>query len=95
MIDCEKCLEASKKKRQQRFNDEMEEAGFDVELYCGRYYYHGYAVRGDDEQELIRATGVHLSIDSMGKGVIVYPSSESSKDTEEESGLDDDTDEEE
>ena len=74
--ECEECIKASKRESQQQFKEDMENEGFDVEYYCGRFYYHGYAVRCDseDEHRVIRATKVDLKTDSMGKGLILYPS---------------------
>lgn len=59
-----------------RFVEELREANYRVEDYNGRYFYHGPAVRADDEdsmQGVIRATTVTLQWDSMGMGYILYP----------------------
>ncbi len=58
------------------FTEELRNAGFDVEDYNGRYFYHGPAVRAEDEiemQNVIRGTTVNVQWDSMGMGYIVYP----------------------
>ncbi len=58
-----------------QFVTDMEQAGFDVEHYHGRFFWEGPAVRceREDEQDVIRATKVRLQSDSMGLGTIFYP----------------------
>jgi hypothetical protein len=59
-----------------KFVEDMEEAGYEVDYdYHGRGYYVGPAVRvdRDEEQDVIRATTVHLRRDSMGLGMVIYP----------------------
>jgi hypothetical protein len=61
---------------QEKFKEDMLEAGYVVdEDYGGRNYYRGYAVRcsREEEQDVIRATTVRLQSDSMGLGMILYP----------------------
>lgn len=61
--------------RFQEFQEDMEEAGYEVEEYDGRFYYHGPAVRCDKDefQEVLSATKVACSWDDMGLGKIIYP----------------------
>jgi hypothetical protein len=58
-----------------QFVQDMEDAGFEVSDYHGRFYWHGPAVScdRDEHQEVIRATSVRLQHDQLGLGVIVYP----------------------
>jgi hypothetical protein len=65
--------EAPKRTEAQTFADDMEAAGFEVEPYAGRYFWKGPAVRADDLQSAIRATGVQVQWDAMGTGYVVYP----------------------
>ena len=56
----------------------METAGYKWEDYNGRYYYHGPAVRTDEDngptlQDVIRATKVALQWDNLARDWIVYP----------------------
>jgi hypothetical protein len=64
-----------KNKRYAQFAEELEEAGYDVYRYRGRFYYDGPAVNcGYDEfQDICRATTVRVQTDSMGLGMVVYP----------------------
>ena len=60
----------------EKFIDDMEEAGFDLdEDYHGRYGWTGPAVECEtgELQDVIRATPVKLQWDQLGKGLIVYP----------------------
>jgi arginine/ornithine N-succinyltransferase beta subunit len=60
----------------QQFAADMEETGYEVRDYQGRFYYSGPAVEVDrDElQDVIRATSVPLQWDNMGKtNLVVYP----------------------
>lgn len=62
--------------RHQRFEDDLERAGYDVEEYHGRWHYHGPAVRCDSSelQDVLRATVVRVIWDTLGKtGLVVYP----------------------
>jgi ribosomal protein S21 len=61
---------------QEKFKRNMEKAGYKVEDYNGRWFYHGWAVRceREEEQAVIRATKVRLQKDQMGLGLIIYPS---------------------
>ncbi|MEF8794020.1 hypothetical protein [Thiohalorhabdus sp.] len=62
--------------RYNRFEEEAEAAGYEVETYQGRNFYHGPAVQVDSQeeyQELIRATSMNLQTDQMGLDLIVYP----------------------
>jgi hypothetical protein len=61
-----------------KFVEDMQEQGFRVRHYHGRWYYSGPAVqtsRNDciDLQDIMRATDVRLRTDSMGLETIVYP----------------------
>lgn len=59
-----------------KFVEDMREAGYPVQHYCGRWYYEGPAVVTEDyfdEQDVIRATSVRVRSDSMGHGRVVYP----------------------
>jgi hypothetical protein len=58
------------------FAAEAEAAGYEVEDYDGRSYWHGPAVRAESRPEfieIIRATTVPVQWDSLGMGWIVYP----------------------
>jgi hypothetical protein len=57
-----------------KFATEAAEAGLEVERYRGRCYYDGPAVRADSADEVLRYVTVRCQQDSMGLGVIVYPS---------------------
>lgn len=59
--------------RYQKFVDECEAAGLEVEHYEGKYFYAGPAVRSNDKIDVIRATTGELLWDNMGLGWIVYP----------------------
>ena len=65
----------SKQEKYDKFTADLEEAGFEVRPYNGRFFYRGPAVRieQDELQDVIRATTVKLQWDDMGKGLIVYP----------------------
>lgn len=56
-----------------RFRDDMEEAGFEVRDYKGRFFYEGPAVVVSDLQDAIRATDIPLQWDHLGLNWIVYP----------------------
>ncbi len=61
-----------------QFRADMQEAGFDVREYRGRFYYEGPAVETDREngpclQEIQRATRVKVQYDNLGLDLIVYP----------------------
>lgn len=57
----------------QQFVEDMEEAGFEVEHYRGRYFYEGPAVRTAELQDVMGETAVKVQWDQMGRGYIVYP----------------------
>ena len=59
--------------RQKTFAQDMEESGFRVYQYHGRFFYKGPAVKVTDLQEGIRGTGIKVQWDSMGLGYVVYP----------------------
>jgi hypothetical protein len=66
----------TQEERYTQFEQEAEQAGYQVEEYRGRYFYVGPAVfiEAEELQDLIRATTMPLQWDSMGKsGLIVYP----------------------
>lgn len=59
-----------------QFVRDMENAGFTVEHYRGRFFWEGPAVRTTDdydEDDIVRATEVPLQRDDMGRGAIRYP----------------------
>lgn len=61
-----------------KFVEDMNEQGFKVRHYHGRWYYSGPAVetsrRDDiDLQDIMRATKVRLRTDNLGLETIVYP----------------------
>ena len=56
-----------------QFVEDMQEAGFEVSHYNGRFYWTGPSVRCDDVSDAMSETGVKCQSDSMGLGVIVYP----------------------
>ena len=62
--------------RYRQFTDDMQDAGHRVTHYAGRNFYKGPAVEidADDFQDVIRATKLHLTTDTLGKhGMVVYP----------------------
>lgn len=64
------------------FKYDLEDAGFDVEHYRGRFMWEGPAVRCEDAsdfQRAIRATAVRVQWDSLGRGWIVYPAARQKK----------------
>jgi hypothetical protein len=63
---------------QKKFKADMQAAGYPVRTYAGRGFYFGYAVKvkldGEfDKDDVIRATKIKLRSDSLGKGVVMYP----------------------
>ncbi len=56
-----------------QFCNDMEDAGFDVFHYHGRFFWEGPAVVCGDLQEVIRATEIPLQWDSMGFDYVIYP----------------------
>lgn len=62
-----------------KFVEDMENAGFRVKHYAGRFYYRGPAVFTDEEngvtkQDVYRATKVPVREDTLGRyDYIVYP----------------------
>ena len=62
--------------RHNRFEEDLELAGYDVVEYHGRYHYHGPAVKCESNalQDVLRATPVRVVWDTLGKtGLVVYP----------------------
>jgi hypothetical protein len=62
----------------EKFIQDMEDAGFSVRDYAGRFFWKGPAVatsrnEGIDIEDIIRATDVKLQSDSLGLDQIVYP----------------------
>ena len=61
----------------ERFTKDLVAAGFDVNEYYGRYYYHGPAVsckNSEDFHKVLASTNAHLQWDSLGQdGWVVYP----------------------
>lgn len=56
-----------------QFVADMEEAGLDVELYRGRSFYCGPAVRVNALQDALSLTRVRCNYDQMGRGYVVHP----------------------
>lgn len=56
-----------------QFVEDMEEAGLEVEIYHGRYWWHGPSVNVDNLQDALSCTKVKCQWDNMGKGWVVYP----------------------
>lgn len=56
-----------------QFVEDMENAGFEVEHYRGRFFWEGPAVRVGDTTDATRVTQVRTQFDQMGLGYIVYP----------------------
>lgn len=59
-----------------QFVEDMRAAGIPVRHYNGRWSYSGPAASTDDEfslQDIMRATRVELTTDSLGLGHILYP----------------------
>ena len=57
----------------ERFANDMEEAGLEVQHYRGRFFWEGPAVVVDDLQDALGATEVRCQFDNLGKGWVVYP----------------------
>lgn len=63
-----------------KFIRDMEANGFKWEEYRGRFYYHGPAVRTDEQglrgptlQDVMRVSSVPVQWDNLGLHFIVYP----------------------
>jgi hypothetical protein len=59
-----------------QFVADMEEAGYEVQDYQGRFYWTGPAVRVRDPgeyQDIVRSTDVRLQYDQLGLGLVIYP----------------------
>jgi len=56
-----------------QFVSDMEEAGFEVEHYRGRWNYNGPAVRCESVSDVMSKTSVECQSDNMGLDFIVYP----------------------
>jgi hypothetical protein len=56
-----------------QFTKDMEEAGFEVREYKGRYFYNGPAVSCSNLQSVLSSTKVPCQWDQLGLGWIVYP----------------------
>lgn len=71
--------EENDKDQYEQFVEDMEKAGIDYEEYHGRFFYHGPAVRTNENgfptrEDVIRATKVKLQWDNLGlSDFIVYP----------------------
>jgi len=68
----------NKKDRYDKFRKDMEDAGYEVIEYGGRYFYQGPAVTTSkdediDLQDIIRATDLRLQWDNLGFDKVVYP----------------------
>jgi hypothetical protein len=59
----------------QRFVEDMEEAGLEVQHYRGRFFWEGPAVVVSDLQDALGATEVRCQWDNMGLDWVVYPRS--------------------
>lgn len=62
----------------ERFRQDMEDAGYEVQDYRGRSFWKGPAVYTDEDegptrQDVIRATSVKLMWDDMGRHFVVHP----------------------
>lgn len=62
----------------EQFVKDMEDVGIEYEEYNGRFFYHGPAVRTNENgfptrEDVIRATKVKLQWDNLGFDFIVYP----------------------
>lgn len=57
----------------QKFVEDCQDEGFDVEHYHGRFYWQGPAVRCDHSSQVTAITSIPCQHDSMALGVIVYP----------------------
>lgn len=55
------------------FVEEMEESGFEVEHYNGRFNFSGPAARCEHYSDVMAATTVRCQYDNMGLSYIVYP----------------------
>lgn len=62
-----------------KFVEDMKKARLDVELYHGRNFYHGPAVRVPSIQMVLSATQVSCVWDLMGQGFIVHPKASDDK----------------
>lgn len=65
--------------KQKQFRLDMEKAGYPVQEYHGRFFYHGWAVCTGEEtgemidlQDVMSATKVKLQWDNLGYDSIVY-----------------------
>jgi hypothetical protein len=56
-----------------KFAKDMEKVGLKVNLYHGRYFWHGPSVNVDNLQDALSGTQVKCQWDNMGKGYVVYP----------------------
>lgn len=68
-------MEKYKQKNYNQFTKDLENAGYEVSDYNGRYFYHGPAVscEKNEFQNIVRKTSVRLQWDQLGLGIIVYP----------------------
>jgi hypothetical protein len=56
-----------------KFVEDMEDAGFAVEHYYGRFHWSGPSVTVDEYADAFSATTVKCQFDNMGAGYVVYP----------------------
>jgi hypothetical protein len=56
-----------------KFVEDMEDAGMEVQHYNGRYFWEGPAVSCDNIQDVLSNTKVKCQWDQLGLGYIVYP----------------------
>ncbi len=56
-----------------KFIDDMEAAGFKIQYYAGRFFYHGPAVSVSNLQDVMSETKVSVGWDQLGMGFIVHP----------------------
>jgi hypothetical protein len=62
-----------KSKEFNKFIEDMEQAGFEVQHYNGRFFWSGPAVACDNLQDVLSNTKIKCQWDSLGLGYIVYP----------------------
>lgn len=68
-----------------KFADDLEEMGYEVREYHGRWGYHGpsVSIEAHELQDVLRATDVRVVWDTLGKdGLIVYPDTRERLDAE-------------
>jgi len=66
-------MKNKKEKVIERFTNDMDNIGLDVEPYMGRGYYDGVGVVTDDPQSAYAGTSLLLNSDSLGMQTVLYP----------------------